>query len=266
VPKLQLLRRVSRRLAAAAGVEIVRRDDGALSRLAAAGVEARSVVDGGAALGDWARACASVYANARYILVEPLEEFRPALAGVARELGARVVEAALASEPGTRTLHVHADLVGSSLLREREGEHVDGEPRDVPATTVDAVVAEHGLEPPYVLKLDVQGAEREALAGAEETLAKAAAVVVEVSFFDFFRGGTEFADLVAAMRERGLVVYEIGNLSRRPLDGALAQADVVFVPEDSAARREHVYAAPEQRAARTHEFRAAIQRRIDRAR
>ena len=59
--------------------------------------------------------------------------------------------------------------------------------------------------------------------------------------------------------------YDIGNLARRPLDGALSQADVFFVPESSPARREHVYAAPDQRAAQTAEFAAAIRRRIDRA-
>lgn len=266
MPTRQLLRRVPRRLAAAAGFDLVRRDEGTLARLAAAGVEPRSVIDGGAALGDWSRQCAAAFPGARYVLVEPLEEFGPALAATAAAIGAEIVEAALAAEEGKRTLNVHPDLVGSSLLREQEGPDVDGEPRDVRTVTVDGLVESFALDPPFLLKLDVQGAEGEALAGAAATLASAAAVVVETSFFGFYHGGTPFEELVATLQRAGLVVYDLGNLSRRPLDGALAQADVVFVPEGSPARREHVYAAPAQRAAQTAEFTAAIRRRIERSR
>lgn len=259
----QLLQRVPRRLAAAAGYDLVPRDDGGLRRLAAAGVRPLSVLDVGAALGDWTRACVEVFPEARYVLAEPLAEFRPSLDAVGF---GEVVEAAVAAESGERTMYVHPDLVGSSLLREREGEHVDGSPRQVRVTTVDELVREHGLEPPYLLKADVQGAEREVIAGAAKTLRRAAAVLAEISFFGFYHGGTAFEELVATMCDAGFYVYDIGNLARRPLDGALSQADLLFVPEDSPARRDHVYAAPAQRAAQTAEFAAAVRRRIDRAR
>lgn len=263
MPARQFLMRVPRKLAAAAGFDLVRRDEGGLRRLAAAGVRPRSVLDVGAALGDWSRACAQLFPEARYLLVEPLAEFRPSL----NALGfGEVVEAAVAAEAGERTMHVHEDLVGSSLLREQEGAHVDGAPRMVTVTTVDELVRERGLEPPFLLKVDVQGAERDVVAGAAATLPLAAAVLAEVSFFDFYEGGTAFAELVETMAEASFVIYDIGNLARRPLDGALSQADVLFVPADSPVRREHVYAAPHQRAAQTAEFAAAIRRRIDRAR
>src|SRR6478735_215754 len=41
---------------------------------------------------------------------------------------------------------------------------------EVPATTLDALVGELGLKPPFLLKLDVQGAEEAALHGARDTL------------------------------------------------------------------------------------------------
>jgi FkbM family methyltransferase len=266
VPARHLLTRVPRKLAAVAGFDLVRRDEGSLRRLAAAGIEPHSVLDVGAALGDWSRGCAAVFPAARYVLVEPLAEFRPSLDAARTAIGAAViVEAAVAEAAGERELNVHPDLVGSSLLREREGAHVDGMPRSVTVTTVDELVRAHRLEPPFLLKVDVQGAEREVVAGASSTLTATAAVICEVSFFDFFHDGTPFEELIRTMRDARFVVYDIGNLARRPLDGALSQADILFVPEDSPARREHVYAAPGQRAAQTAEFAATIRRRIDRA-
>jgi FkbM family methyltransferase len=256
--------RVLRRLAAAFGLDFVPRDVGALVRLSQAGIQVRTVLDIGAALGDWTQLCAGAFPDAAYVLVEPLEEFRPALDSTLRRVEGVVVQAAAASASGHGTLHVHRDLVGSSLLREREGPTVDGEPRTVPTTTIDNLVVRHHLEPPFLLKLDVQGAELDVLSSARNTLELASAVVVEVSFFSFYFGGARFDELISLMRASGLVVYDLENLSRRPLDGALSQADVVFVREDSPARQEHVYASPKQRQAQDAEFEATIRRRIAR--
>ena len=205
MPTRQLLTRVPRKLAAVAGFDLVRRDEGSLRRLAAAGIEPRSVLDVGAALGDWSRACAAVFPSARYVLVEPLAEFRPSLDAAASAIGsAVVVEAAVAERTGERTINVHADLVGSSLLREREGEHVDGTPalgagddgrRARPRAPPPAAVPAEGRRPG-------RGARRRR--GRGPTLAAAAAVICEVSFFGFFYDGTPFEELIRTMRDARL--------------------------------------------------------------
>jgi hypothetical protein len=87
------------------------------------------------------------------------------------------------------------------------------------------------------------------LAGATETLRAAEYVVLEVSFFEFFRGGPLFHDVLAFMQARGFVAYDIFGFQYRPLDGALSQADVAFVRERGAFRQHHFYATREQREA-----------------
>jgi FkbM family methyltransferase len=258
--------RVARRVAASAGFDLVRHDTGILARLHAHGLRPATVIDVGAALGEWSREAVAVFPEARFVLVEPVAEFSPALiATTAMIPRAILVQSAAADEPGVRTFHVHDDLVGSSLLNEREGAEVDGESRAVEVTTVDALVSEHSLEPPFLLKVDVQGAEADVLRGAALTLSQTVAVVCETSFFDFFLGGVSFASLIADMHERGFCVYDVANLARRPLDDALSQADLTFVPAESSLRAEHVYARPEQRAAQTATFSRSIRRRLQRA-
>jgi FkbM family methyltransferase len=258
----QLLHRIGRKALSVTGLTVQREAD-PFAGLRAAGVAPRTILDVGAALGDWSRAAATAFPGARLVLVEPLEEFAPMLRALR---GAQVVGAAAGAEPGERTLNVHADLVGSSLLHESEGPHVDGLPRTVRVVALDRLAEELELEPPFLLKLDVQGAELDVLAGATSVVAESVAVHVEVSFFPFFEGGATFEAVVAALADRGLVVYDVLNLARRPLDGALAQADLLFVPESSPARREHAYASPEQRARQNEEFAAAIRRRLERGR
>ena len=75
---------------------------------------------------------------------------------------------------------MHADKYGSSLLREIEGPSVDGVPRQVPIITVDQACSDRNLKGPYLIKVDVQGAELQVLAGASRTLQQTEAVILEV--------------------------------------------------------------------------------------
>jgi FkbM family methyltransferase len=244
------LRSGARRSARVLGYDLTPRELPLLARLGRFDVAPATVIDVGAATGAWSIECHRVFPQARYVLLEPLAEFTPALEGVVAALGsADHIAAAAAAEPGELTFNVHRDLFGSSLLSEAEGPAVDGAPRTVPVVTLDAIAAERGLAGPFLLKLDVQGAELKVLSGAESLLADAVAAVLEVSFFEFFHGGPLAHEVVAWMVERGFVIYDIDDRIYRPLDGALSQANVTFVQERGPFRSDHRYATPEQRAA-----------------
>ena len=227
-----------------------RRDrlSGALDQLKAQGFAPATIFDVGAAYGDFARQCHAAFPAARLVLVEPLAEYAPSLETTRKSLPrAEIVRAAAAAHAGEITFNVHGDLVGSSLYLEQEDSAVNGVPRTVPAVTLDGLRADLGLQAPFLIKADVQGAELDVLAGATETLREADYVVLEVSFFEFFRGGPLFHDVVAFMQSRGFVAYDVFGFQYRPLDGALSQADVAFVREQGAFRRHHIYATREQR-------------------
>lgn len=215
-----------------------------------------AVIDVGAAYGSFTRNCQTVFPDARYLLVEPLEEYRPLLEQV-KQTSASVeyAMAAASAVDGAIEINVHPDLVGSSLYREVEtGTGVNGVTRTVRSVTVDHLVGDSGLDGPYLLKVDVQGAELDVLHGAERTLSGSELVILEVSFFKFFEEGPECADILAYMKSRGFVPYDIVARQYRPLDGALSQADIAFVKESGPFRRHHSYATPEQRHAQNQQM------------
>lgn len=240
------------------GWELRRKDDrrslaGSLRQLRRAGFAPAAIVDVGAARGDFTRAALAAFPGIPVLMVEPLAEFADPLQALASQTPAtRLFRCAAGARDGEVRFNVHADLVGSSLLGEAEGEAADGVPRVVPLRRLDGLAAEAGLPAgPLLLKVDVQGAELDVLAGAGALLERDCAVILEVSLLPFFKGGPLAADVVAAMAARGYALYDIFGLCQRPLDGAMAQCDMVFVRADGPLRRDHRYATPEQRAALT---------------
>jgi FkbM family methyltransferase len=220
---------------------------GALRQLASLGFTPRTVIDVGVAY-----ETAELYQEfpkSDILLIEPLVEFEPFLKKICATHNAEYVLAAAGSAAGSATLNVHADRYGSSLLKEVEGASVDGTPRQVPMVTIDEVCAEKKLTGPYLIKVDVQGAELQVLAGAQWTLKETEAVILETTLFGTIVGGPQLFDVVSKMKEYGFAVYDIYGFTYRPFDQALAQTDMVFVREQGRFRELHVFATPEQRRA-----------------
>lgn len=210
----------------------------------------RYVYDGGAALGEFSRSAKAIWPTARIYAFEPLVEFRESLQNLASNFqNIEVIEAALLDKPGLVQFFVHQDLVGSSVYKEIEGPIVDGEPRKVRAAKLDSWFRPDGNR---LIKLDLQGAELDALRGAERFFTQnddtETVFLLEVNLFENMIGSdNQFSTVVSFMEERGFVVLDICGLNRRPLDSALAQLDVAFCHRNSKLRSRHEYASPSQR-------------------
>jgi hypothetical protein len=135
---------------------------------------------------------------------------------------------------------------------------MDGTPRTVPVVALDPLLEEKNLPLPYLIKLDVEGVELQVLSGATETLRHTEVAVLEVSLFAARIGCPLLHDVVHFMKQAGFVAYDFLPLNYRPLDGALAQADMIFVREDGPFRRSNAYATPEQRAIHNRQAQAQV--------
>jgi FkbM family methyltransferase len=218
---------------------------GVLDQVTGFGFKPKTVIDVGVAYGTF-----ELYENfpaANILLVEPLSEYEGDLQAICRKYGAQYVMAGAGPQPGNITINVHPQLYGSSTLKESEGSIADGVPREIPVVAIDDLCRERNLAGPYLLKVDVQGAELHVLDGARKVLENTEVVILEVSLFEFFVGGPQLHEVVQYMKERGFVAYDIFGGYARPLDGALAQVDMTFVKEGGQFRKSNSFATPEQR-------------------
>lgn len=126
-----------------------------------------------------------------------------------------VVGAAVGDGPGTVTLHVAAENRGDHRLF---GE-ADGRPTlEVPMVSIDAYLAEHGIERVDVVKIDVQGAEGLVFAGMRRLLAERPPRLLLVEFWPFGlrRCGQDPAALLDSLASVGHRIEEITRHGEEP--------------------------------------------------
>lgn len=160
------------------------------------------------------------FPEAYHVLLEPLREFEPDLEGIVSRYRGAYFLTAVGAREGTRTLSVDRDvLLKSTFLNRTALTRSSGrtEPREVPVTTLDRIVASRSFEAPFGLKIDTEGFELDVLRGAEEFLERTAFVIAEVSYARRFEGGYSFSELADHMGRRGFYIHEILEAAGTPV-------------------------------------------------
>lgn len=179
--------------------------------------------------------------DAHYVLVDPTQESLPYLRSWAEKLDAEVHNVALGDREGVLEISIPAKDIGAASLLEDEAQGEVAARYEVSVHRFDQLIGP--LEKPALCKIDVQGAELDVLRGMGDRVGDFAAFIIEVSVLATVRDGPELIDVASFMYERGYVVWDVLALGRRPLDGALAQMDLVFVPRDDPWRRDRRWQA-----------------------
>ena len=214
----------------------------ALERLAGLGWSPAHVLDVGAYRGDFARECLRLWPGTRLTCFEPLPSRADDLDALAKTHPAIRVHRALVGAEVRDRVTLHEAETASSVLTEWQANQFPA--RDYPMTTIDDAIASDTSAPrPDFLKIDVQGYELEVLKGAEGALSSLRAVLTEVNLLDIHREVPLLDQVIAWLSARHWVVYDVAGLTRRPLDEALWQADLVFVPRESPWRADKRWSA-----------------------
>ena len=201
----------------------------ALARLKSLGFTPGVIYDIGAYRGGWTRLAAEVFAQAQFVLLEANRDHAGELAATGRR---HVIAALGAQDGGTRAFHVprRGDVTGASLYVESTAHYAEAnlQVREVETVRLDTLVAREKLPAPDLVKIDVQGAELEVLAGAPETLRDAQALIVEVSLVDYNKGAPLIAEVIAALDRLGFKCADLCEVHRNDRNFVL-QLDLLLV-------------------------------------
>ena len=204
----------------------------ALMRLRQAGFAPAEIVDVGAYLGRWSWLAKQVFPDVRIFMVEAQARMSAKLDEIRRLWPADVDYAiCLVGDRECEAvdffqMETPYGSSGSSIYEEQTV--LDRHRVSLPMHTLDRLLKDRALGAPILLKLDVQGAELDVLAGASRVLEATEFVVMEVSFLEYNKGAPDFRRTIDAMADLGFVALDLIESNRDPR-GWLKQADMIFV-------------------------------------
>jgi FkbM family methyltransferase len=199
---------------------------------------ATTVVDVGAHHGAYVRLFAAAFPEAVVHAFEPVASSFAQLQRGTAPLGRRVRThcMALSRDTSAVALGINNFSAASSAYQPTRL-HTEAFPSTatveasqvVAATTLDAWADVAEVDGIDLLKLDVQGAEADVLAGGDATLQRTRLILCELSVAPLYEGAPLLPAMVEAMTTRGFAWVDVFDELRDPRDGRLLQLDAVFV-------------------------------------
>jgi len=203
--------------------------EGALFRISRNGMEINGVIDVGASDGQWSKMCLKYFPIAKYLLIEanPLhEDSLKDFCG--RRSNFTYCLAAAGDDDGEIYFDDSSLFGGTASHTPLEGSSVK-----VKSKTIDTLVKESNLEPPFIIKLDTHGFEVPIINGAHETLNNTGLVIIESYNFRITKESMKFYELCAYMEKKGFSVIDIADPVHRKKDSAFWQMDLFFIKKNS---------------------------------
>lgn len=194
------------------------------------------ILDIGADTGEYVQKLRRYGYAGRVVSFEPLpDSFAKLRQSAAADPLWEVIHLALGDRDGRATLNVAANSHSSSV-RDMLPTHLEAAPHSayvgievVPTRRLDSVLDEvRGEARSIYLKIDVQGAEREVLAGAAGVMPRIVGVQMELSLVPLYDGQALLPELLELMRRHGFTLMSLEPGFADERTGQLLQVDGIF--------------------------------------
>jgi len=192
------------------------------------GYRPTTAIDAGCASGEWTRSFRSVFPATQIIGIE-------ANMNITENCPANIIEHGVLWSEDNVPMKFYANdspsgwNSGDSVYREHTDYYSDDRvrPIDVYTTTINTICKKHNVQKINVLKLDLQGAELDALCGASEIFDAVDFVEIECATASYNIGSPTIYDVFEFMKPH-FDVYELLDVHRWRSNNRLFHVDVLF--------------------------------------
>ncbi|KAA0592938.1 FkbM family methyltransferase [Azospirillum lipoferum] len=171
----------------------------------------------------------NVFPHAHHVMFEPVAECEHALQSLCAKLkSAEYHMAAVTAQSGPINLWISKNRLYSTI---GDNPHEEGEVyRTVNGISLNDIRSNSNFKGPYLVKVDVDGAEIEVLKGATSLITKESVFVVEATLLD---ENPRFSKIINFFEPFDFIPYDVVDFLYRPADSGLWQVDLILVHKDS---------------------------------
>jgi len=198
------------------------------------------IIDVGANIGQYAMLTRKLGFKGEIISFEPgLSEFNRLLKNSEKDKNWKIYNLALGSREEKSTINISRNSYSSSMLEvltsltscSPDSEFIKKESINV--TTLDSLFSDLVDKNDVVfLKIDVQGAEKQVIQGAKESLKKIKGIQIEMSLEELYKEETLFLEMIEILKNLGFNLYSIENGFFNSSTGKLLQIDGIFFRDE----------------------------------
>jgi len=193
------------------------------------GFAPKHILDVGANRGLWTREALKFFPGARYTLVEPQDHLKSHIQDLL-ERGYKIqwINAGAGDKSGSLPFTIAARDDSSTFALTEEGAQQAGFAQTtVEIRTLNEIAAAAGPPLPDLVKIDAEGFDLRALAGASELLGKTDIFLVEAAVCCGYENSV--AEVVKFMAAAGYRLIDVTDLNRSPRHGVLWLCELAFL-------------------------------------
>lgn len=196
----------------------------------------KTVIDIGAHTGQFAKEIRGKLPQARIYSFEPLKDcYQKLVQNMSEDKNFEAYNFALGDKESAQEMNRSTSSPSSSLLtmgnlHEEMYPHTKGGSKEkIEVKRLDAVFKNSNLEKEILVKIDVQGYEDKVIVGGINVISQAKIALLEVSFFELYKGQALFDQIYEIMKKLGFQYR--GRIHQRinPLTGEILYEDSIFI-------------------------------------
>ncbi len=197
------------------------------------GFAPRCILDVGANRGNWTREALTHFPEATFLMVEPQNQLQEHVRDLLEAPGSRLrwINAGASDRAGRLALTIAPRDDSSSFVLTAEQAAAAGYGQvEVEVRTINEIVGTAGVPVPDMVKIDAEGFDLKAFAGASELHGKTDIFFVEAAVCATGIENT-MAAVIARMAEAGYRMIDITDINRSPTHGVLWLCELAFMRE-----------------------------------
>jgi FkbM family methyltransferase len=195
-----------------------------------------TIIDIGANVGQFVTEINKFLPDAKVLSFEPLKDAYNELLKLSNRIkNLKTFNVALGDIDETKKIFKNKFSPSSSIM-EMADLHKEAFPftsevskEEIVIKKLDDIVAQEGLKPEILIKLDVQGYEDKVIQGGMETFKEARIIICEVSFYELYKGQLLFNEISDIFKNMGFVYKGSINPGFHPKNGMPLFADAIFI-------------------------------------